>query len=881
MAVVKDITKKLMKLSYEPKLNKMIAESVKLLVDYEFEAAADNDKKILGLLQKTEKMGKLFGIKHKLALTSFLDYIKALDKVELVQRDSNECNESATLFSEDLINGGVTSRIFSERAFISYVNEMISLNVRMARLDSYRAIYDKYISKFDDYDKANSIRRLLSKYCGDISYENEVIPLLQRFDDNVRLLEEAIQDTVSKKKDLRKKLLKYVYNVISIADSVFYDLEKDSEIMARQIKASYGVIDKEIIELIRLALRKDRCVDEVKEWMASISDGDQNNDFYEVKQIIREIETGEIQESAKTIFEENTSEWLMAALNDKTISKSKILEMCIETEKTYKHKALNSESIKEKTHSLKLLYDVRYRLAVQKYWNEFNNALAKIPSSDDRKGVFFFHSDWNLGNGTYSLPILMEAKKRGFTCVPSSPITFDFAPCDDDDLNKLAGARYFETYTDKVDSMRWRYNWNIDIPNKSIEADGLNIYEPIFEVISRWQFTCFYNFETNAWARARTYYFINMFEKTFYQCELLERWAKKNGKPVRIVSTSPHVKTFAGYRIYCEEKGYKSDMEYICARSGYDDYFANSPSKTQTLAAQNMTKNLDSRIPIYGTKEGFEKYYENNIDLLDELNEKVLEWFSVQRSVKFESDNIEDDQKREQVLKRIIDHKNSGKKVYLMNGKLIFDLGVKYTKGCVHDDMSHWATHTVETIKKNKDILLIIKPHPHETRKELTMTDESIDTFRDIIKTSLSDNIIYLEGHLFRNIDLAQYADVGITWNSTSTLELAAMGLKVVMGDEWGYFDYPIGITRFDTIEKYEDFLNNPDKYKQASDLSDKAMMFLSYIGSNDINMKNPYTETTTSNYRIFDTSKIHQDAIDDYIRNGDARLEQMFDEVI
>jgi len=875
------ISKNPIKTYYQCRLERIIDRSIKLLVNCEYKSAAENDKRLLRLLENLEKVCHRIGYKNKFTMPVFLEYLRALDKVELVQRDLNECNESATLFSEDLINGGVTSRVFSDKAFVSYVNEVISLNVRMARLDSYRAVYDKYIRNFNDFDKANSIRRLLNKYCGDISYENEVIPLLQRFETNVQMLEETIKTKSGEKKELRKKLLKYVYNIVTIADSVFYHLENDEEIIACQISNSHGKSDKEIIDLIKLALRKDRCVAEAKEWLASVSGSNHNSDVYEIKQILREIETGELQDSVKVKYEEHTSEWLMAALNDKNISKEKILEMCIETEKAYRQKSLNAKSVKQKANSLKQLYDVRYRLGVQKYWNEFNSVLSRIPSADEIKGVFFFHSDWNLGNGTYSLPILMEAKKRGYLCVPSSPITFDFEPCGDEDLNRIAGARYFETYTDKVDSMRWRYDWNIDIPNKSIEADGLNIYEPVFEVISRWQFTCFYNFETNAWARARTYYFINMFEKTFYQCELLKKWAKKNNKPVRIVSTSAHVKTFAGYRIYCEEKGYENNMEYICSRSGYDDYFSNSPAKTQTLAALNMTKNVHSRAPIFGTKAGFEKYYKNNIDGLEELKEKVQEWFSVQRSVKFTNDNAEDDRKREEILNRIIEHKSTGKKVYLMNGKLIFDLGVKYTKGCVHDDMSHWATHTVETIKKNKDILLIIKPHPHETRKELTMTDESIDTFRDIIKTSLSDNIIYLEGHLFRNIDLAKYADLGITWNSTSTLELAAMGLKVVMGDEWGYFDYPIGIIRFDSIEKYEEFLNNPDAYEQAEDLADKAMMFLSYIGSDDVNMKNPYTETTTSNYRIFDNSKIHHEKIDEYIKHGDPRLEKMFEEVL
>lgn len=321
-------------------------------------------------------------------------------------------------------------------------------------------------------------------------------------------------------------------------------------------------------------------------------------------------------------------------------------------------------------------------------------------------------------------------------------------------------------------------------------------------------------------------------------------------------------------------------MNAICVRSGYDDYFLDSQEKAATLTAINMTRHPDARTSLFGTREGFERYYDRNRENIEQIRARSRKWFESQRSKKFDSGNLEDEKKREQFLKRIEEHKRKGGRVYMIIGKLVFDMGVKYTKGCAHDDLSHWATHTVEYLKNDPNVLLLIKPHPHETRKAITMTDESVVCFRDVIKTDLSDNMIYLEGQLFRNIDLADLIDLGLTWNSTSTLELAAMGVRVIMGDEWGYKDYPIGFPRVNTIEEYEQFLRDPDSVKGVPDLQDRATMFLSYMGSEDINMKNIYTDFSTINYHLYD-AKIHGDAVDRYIAEGDPRLERMMDEIV
>lgn len=857
-----------------------ISNSVELLSREDYDRAFRNDKKIIKILLIAET----FHIKT-VNLPALIEYVKALDAVTLYQRDTMENNKSATLFSNDLINEGVTSRILKTGEREGYINGIIILNMRMARMDSYRTIYNKYVKHYNDEDKATIVCKLLGCYCGDISYHDEVIPLMENFNKCVEKQEEKInqQSNNKKKQRLRVKLTNYIRNMLSISNAVFYEIPRIEQYVCAELRKYYGSAHFAIISLAKEALKHDRCVEEVREWLNSI-DGEEKLDRVSIiKSILDEIDTGELQDKKETRkFVRGEYSELTQALQTRNYPKDMIVQLCETLEDKYTRRILGTKSLTDKIKNLELLFKVKYKRRIQVFWKQFDHALSKVDSVDcsESETVFFFPSDWNVVNGAYAFPILLAAKKRGCVCVPSTPMLFNFSCGEDEELGKIAGSKYYNTYTDKIDSMRYRYNWTIDIENKIIEAEGLNVYQPIYEVISRWQFSCFFNFETNAWARARVNYFINMFEKTFYQCELLEEYARSFKKKIRIVATSPHVQSYAGYRIYCEEKGCRSGMEFICVRSGYDDYFNNSHrnSAAQTITALNLTRNPNSRTSIYGTPEEFEQYYRDNEDNFEAIYAKAMRWFEFQRSTTF-CEDTDNHAERQTILNLIKKYKTEGKKVYLLNGKIVFDLAVKYTKGCAHSDMSDWVTHIVNTVKRNNDVLLLIKPHPHESDRSITMTDESIVTLKDTIRTELGENTVYMDNSLFRNIDLAPYIDAAFTWNGTSSLELSALGVKVVMGDEWGYLDYPVGFLKLNSAEEYERFINDPDKFEVSGDVYKKALIFLDFIGSEIVNVKNKYSVVTASNYNVFKT-KIDMQAVEEYITNGDEDLERLFDKV-
>lgn len=105
-------------------------------------------------------------------------------------------------------------------------------------------------------------------------------------------------------------------------------------------------------------------------------------------------------------------------------------------------------------------------------------------------------------------------------------------------------------------------------------------------------------------------------------------------------------------------------------------------------------------------------------------------------------------------------------------------------------------------------------------------------------------------------------------------------GQKVLVADVQGHYDYPIGFVFPKTIEEYESYMLDPSLIKEREDISDRAITFLEYMGSDDVRIRNPYSQTTLTNFRQCESS-VNAEAVDDFVRNGNEHLRQKFDELI
>ena len=570
-------------------------------------------------------------------------------------------------------------------------------------------------------------------------------------------------------------------------------------------------------------------------------------------------------------------------LIDKDYPLDRILEDIDKTRDHYRTVAEGSADLNERLTAASPYQSLVLLKPSVNYWNEFEKNYLKIVPDEQEKSsgedkVFFFVNEYSLVNGAVSFPFFLEARRRGIPCYSVSPrIHLDAADPEDsvyDLYGNFSGEGDIRFYPDKDIS-----DVEIDIDNKRIVVDGMNIYQPVFEFVSRYQFTYHYRFDTDAWARYRTVLLIRVFRNLFRYIEKIEKWAVENGRKVYFVSNAPHLHNAAAFRIYCEERGYRNGLYYICTSPGYDNYFANaSDPRTETTTALNLTKNIYCRNSFLGTREGFEKYYRENIFRIEDIRNKMRVHLEAQRGRNRAKELSEE---KEKMIARIEQARSEGKTVILLNGKVIIDLAVKYTQGVVHGDMSEWITHAVAFAKEHSDrILLLIKPHPHENREDLTLTSEKIDNLRSLITCDLGDNTIYLDNDMFTNNELINYMDLGMVWNGTSALEFAAQGKKVLVADVWGHYDYPIGFVRPETLEEYESYMLDPCSMNEPEDIGDRAITFLEYMGSDSVRIPNHYSRTTLMNFNQYE-STIDAEAVDRFAADGDPLLKEYFDNIL
>ncbi|MDL2211437.1 hypothetical protein LJB88_01005, partial [Erysipelotrichaceae bacterium OttesenSCG-928-M19] len=826
--------------------------------------------------------------KNDMILRLLIEYNNALIKVGEYQNDKDMENKSIIAFSEFLLFLEDELKYFTEKCIIDFSHNTILANINIKRMKTAKNLYDKYIHYYDDYEKGRLFKNMFLLPSGSLDYYNEFLPWFTRRREYIEYISQCIQDADNeedKNKALNKKL-NYMSNLIGVTSIEVFDLSDLKEEYIQTIKEIHGKNTMQAFNFINYCMSIDFLKSDIIEWLSTINNIEEEKNSFK-KNVISRIASLYSDSSKQIIIEEYLHDGsfnsrysnMVKMARDRNVTRQKLYQESLEVFELCKDEIKGKKKRKSKLRLLKQFYSIKKLIRYYSFWSKYNDTLDKVKPVENSDTIYLFVNDYSLVNSTLALPLLMQAKLNNCIVASTSPRIMNHTITNDEELNDLLNVMDSDKDIRHHSlSKKWHYDWKIDIDNFEISYNGINIYQPIYEFVSRYQFTFFLDYEGDAFTKNKVIKLVSYMDRVIYYCEQLKEYAMKNNKRIRFISNAPHFPHAASYRIYCEAVGYKADMNFIVISHGYDNYFKNiGDAQTETLTALNLTKNLNSRNSFLGTKEGFEAYYKNNYDKLPELKRSALEWLSVSRSVEeIDSSNS----LKIEILNHIKRYKKEGKKVYLLNGKVIFDLCVKDTKGCCHRDMSDWITHTVETVNKNKEILLLIKPHPHEQRKDITMTSEPTITLKDIIKTNMEENVIYLDNSMFKNQELLDYVDLGIMWNGTSSLELAAQNIKTVICDKWGQLDYPIGFIKTNTKDEYESLLNNPDSFEMDKELQDKAIVFLNYMASSDVCFTNPYTTTSTLNYFQFTNSKIYGEEIDKLIKNGNSDLYKLLDVV-
>ena len=427
---------------------------------------------------------------------------------------------------------------------------------------------------------------------------------------------------------------------------------------------------------------------------------------------------------------------------------------------------------------------------------------------------------------------MAEMRKRGYASIVLEEGLLEALPTGDPEIDRFHGCLLSSQLGRRdVDhpAGQHRYDWVVDIENEIVEANGLNIFQPIRERISTVQRRYSVNFED---ARAQEV-IKEMIQKAdvalgVYE-DIVESLGSK-GLAVRFLGSMNHYVPSAVYKKRAAVHEGSEDIGYVGYLLAYQHYYTiMGNTHSSAISVKNMTK-AKVRMPHKPTREEFLGWVDRQEDTQGHL-ERARELTMADRG------RVMDTPERQAALDRIEAHKVRGGKVVCLFGKLTYDIGADKEGGPGHKDMADWLRHSVEAVRGHEDVLLLIKPHPNEMRRELNQPTEF---FFDLLPDDLPANVMALDHRWFNNKDLIPLIDLGTIWHGTAILELMSMKVPIMACSWTGMYDNPIVPLAPESRAHYAACLRAPGASSVSDEAALHAALTIVYMGTDEQMI--PYT---------------------------------------
>jgi capsular polysaccharide export protein len=498
-----------------------------------------------------------------------------------------------------------------------------------------------------------------------------------------------------------------------------------------------------------------------------------------------------------------------------------------------------------------------------------SDIINSVPQPSIPKGIVFIASQTCFNSLAMITPSLVELKRKGYSIVNLTQGIINIDSTGLSCVDKLSGAIPLDlTKAKTVNDLH--NNWIINWDKKEVISDGINYYQGFYERLS--------TFIRKYHVDLKEPYIYDLFIDQLLRAdiclsvcnEIYNDPVKRHQLNVTFMTSNSHVTPYSIFRDYALAKK-SPHMGFINCNVAYEAYFSNLGSKfSNTMCVSDMTLYPTIRAPFMARREQFEPWYAKN-----KFNAQYQE--QANNLIKVNRVGSENNQKELSLIEKIIEKKKQGIKIICAFGKVPVDLNVPFDGGPAHQDMADWINHTVEVCNGNNDILLLVKPHPHELKPQIAL--DLVDGFNDLITHDVEDNI-WLLGHKDINGHaLAPYLDLALLYNGSTSLELTAQGIPVVMTSYFGRYDYPVDLHYPESREEYAQYILSKDYKAPDQVVREKAAYLMCYMGTDEISILNQYTKRQLTNDRIgiptWNTKKIEK-----LLSEGDPSMRLIADRV-
>ena len=168
-----------------------------------------------------------------------------------------------------------------------------------------------------------------------------------------------------------------------------------------------------------------------------------------------------------------------------------------------------------------------------------------------------------------------------------------------------------------------------------------------------------------------------------------------------------------------------------------------------------------------------------DIPLSQEQEETVDKYFRSRETQKDDGISLFDENTNfpDSLRQFILKAQNDNKVIFGLFTNIAWDAFMFNSGSAVFDSMIDWLNSTISYFEENKDSALIIKAHPAEIYHNVPEQYY----IRNILPKNLPDNIYFIDNNEnVKPFDLYPYIDIGLTYLSTVTIEMALMGKTVI-----------------------------------------------------------------------------------------------------
>jgi capsular polysaccharide export protein len=489
--------------------------------------------------------------------------------------------------------------------------------------------------------------------------------------------------------------------------------------------------------------------------------------------------------------------------------------------------------------------------------------IESIPQPNIPKGVVFLATFSDFNTVASLVPVLREIRRLGYAIVSLCDGILSQAPTGFPAIDQFMGIIQNPNAA-PARKNSYHNEWEINWSKRIIRSNDINFYQGFYERLSNASRRV--DVDINDADVGREFYKrLATSDSALHVCKRILSDIACQKIPAIIISGSSHVAPHSIFRDFCLAKSHPF-LSFVSISMGYENYFNNLGGRfATTMTVADMTLHPTHRAPFLPRADRFERWYAQERDnpIYQRRASELIGYNRVHQR---------DDSVSQTLQQRLNEQRTKGRKIVACFGKIPIDLGVPYDGGPGHEDLRDWLNHTIDAVRGCEDIILLVKPHPHELQPSIAL--DLIDRFTDLIKLSIPDNVWILGHRDINNHQLAAHLDLALLWNGSSGLELTALGVPVMMASHFGRYDYPIELLYPQNRDDYGRFIRSMSWPKPNLETRHRAAALIAYTETSDVTIRNDYAWRAVTNDKVGMPS-FRRDRVEQLLRDGDPEMER------